>query len=139
MDNVALAMTSLMCLWPLQKAYQQGEVVTFQSIGVVGLLSFFSHLLQSHQHNMSGFGCPEMVSRFLNCADVMSAIWLELRLLWILPRKTIRKYAVHLILCFSANLFAEYSESTHEYVILHGYWHIAIFACMAGMLGDLYA
>lgn len=139
-----MALTNLMCLYPIIEAWNNDDFLTFVLTLNVGLASFFSHLFECHKHGMTGMGLSKRTSYILNRWDVTSAILILLRVIQlildnieIVELPEFGRYMGWLIILLVLNLISEYDKTIHTrstYIVTHTIWHLGIFYLLASFL-----
>lgn len=132
--NVFLASTNIAALWPIYYMNKNNYTTCFLICGAA-CSSFMSHLLQSHKHNMVGFGTPKELSRVLSMVDISFAVNLALHLFLRMSWNLVEEFAPWLIVSFACNLISERASlSKPMFVLFHSMWHISIFFLLGQIL-----
>jgi len=134
--NVLVASSNAVAILPIRQAVLNQDWFTAGCIIVAAMMSFISHLFESHKHDQIGFGCEFRVSYILNRLDVAGVYLLVARMVAKLCaevsfRKHVMTKAFIFILAVAVclNLFSE-RTSRYLFIVTHCVWHILAFALL---------
>lgn len=132
--NFLLSISNFPIIFPLITTYSNNDNITFISIFFVGLMSFLSHLVENHKHDMKGIGFSKKISYILNRLDVLGCLIVSIRFLQLYYYNYARflnsQFYIMLSISLSFNLISAKSKTKFIYIISHILWHISIFLIM---------
>jgi hypothetical protein len=143
MENIFVANTNLLVLYPIIVCLNAQDFVTAYTIGFVGFASFISHLAENHKHGMRGVGFSIQTSFLLNRLDVLGCILLIIRLAQLyytrhgLTLSISNLHIIQILFVITLNLISEYDNQNiklkSRYIITHSLWHISVFITIGNM------
>lgn len=149
--NSIVAVSNITCIFPLWLSWTNNDILTFNCILFVSLMSFISHLIENHKHGMIGIqGISIQISYFFNRLDVLGCIIVTIRLLYIyfsLYGLIIHPYLLNFWLLFFSgfllfcNARSEYDKHNvklqSEYIFFHILWHLGVFIVLYKLLANV--
>jgi len=151
LKNIFTASTNLVAIIPIKQSYKSNDFITCSFIMNAMTASLISHLFESHKHGLYGFGMPHIYSYYLNRWDVISAILLFLRIVYLIFENKERifnlKFGIILDILVKASLYMicnKISEQNktlayqHIFLLYHNIWHTGIFLTLRDVLVLIY-
>jgi hypothetical protein len=140
MENIIMAFTNYTVIYPIYTTFINGDKITAIIFVLMGLASFFSHLVENHKHGMIGIGFSKYYSYILNRIDVIFCYIVIFRLLYLyclkngldithlLDNKSKIFYIFISILFLRISEYDKYNKKLKlMYMITHSIWHISIY------------
>jgi hypothetical protein len=138
-DNLLLALTNFIAYYPIKTSFANNDIITAMVILFVAIMSFLSHLFESHRHDMIGFGAPKQLSYLLNRLDVFACFLVITRYIYLLLMNLIKFpnifEIIGILIAIIFNIISENDKNSKwPYFPLHCMWHISIFCMMNSIL-----
>lgn len=132
--NMFLASTNVAALWPMYYVNKNDHAMCVLIYGAA-CSSFVSHLLQSHKHEMVGFGTSKEVSHVLNMIDISFAVNLALHVFRRMSWNLVWEFGPWLTMSYVCNLISERVViSKRMFVLFHSAWHVSMFYLLGQIL-----
>ena len=135
--NIIVASTNIAALAPIYAS--KHDLLTCFAIILAASASFVSHLFETHKHGMFGFNCLPKNSFLLNRIDVLGAIFLACRVLFIVKEEILLQHSFLILFFCAICMLSEYDQSAAKrnfFVVSHSIWHIGIFWVLYCLIED---
>jgi len=133
--NVIVAMTNLACIYPIMIAIKKDDIFMAALVVFAAFWSIIYHLVESHKHDMYGFGSRASTSRFYLQIDRVGALSLSLATVARLIERFNFSLALMGLLTLIPLLISEFPGVPKSiYIPCHCIWHISAFYYCAMML-----
>ena len=133
-DNIVVALSNVLFVFPLVLAGHHQDYLTMIAIFIVSFASFTSHLVENHKHHMSGIPrVSQIISKQFNWFDRVGVAIVSVRFAYLylfndfyIPSNEILVTLITILLGAIGQFQLPVEYKWKHYIPIHSMWHMLV-------------